>query len=91
MENRYFLRIDGKEFYPVCDWCYKILSTDIPMTEEEHNRYCDGQFRLKDNPTGESVFDYIEEYVPQSEAIEPGIDNFMLETDFRLSKLELGV
>lgn len=65
MNNKYYLRIEGKEFYPVCEGYYKILDTDIAMTEEEHNRYCQGQFRLKENPTGENIFDYIEEYEPE--------------------------
>lgn len=80
------------------DGADKILNTDIEISREDYDNFFDlksigKQFRVKKTPTGKGLFDYVEEYIPQSiEVIQKlGIDEFMLETDFRLSKLELGV
>lgn len=98
MENRYYLRIEKNSFGFILDGIHKIREADIEISNEDYTEFFElqsqgKQFRLKEIPTGDTLFDYIEEYIPEiiQEVLEPGIDEFMLETDFRLSKLELGV
>lgn len=90
--------LDNRRFSFKLEGFNNIINTDIEITNEDYKKWNKYQskgksFRLKVVPTGTGLFDYIEEYIPEPiEVIQnPGIDEFMLETDFRLSKLELGV
>lgn len=98
MEIKYYLRIENNSFVFLLKDLHQIKKTDIEVTDGEHEEFMNlqsqgKQFRLKETPAGNGLFDYLEEYTPEviEEIIEPGVDEFMLETDFRLSKLELGV
>lgn len=81
--------------YPVEE---EVITNDIPITDEDYNKFFELQsqgkrFRLKEVVAGKELFDYIEEYIPEALEVvqEPGVEEFMLDVDFRLSKLELGV
>ena len=71
MENNYYIRIQGEKFGFVVDGVHDILSdVDHAITNEDYNRSFElqsegKQFRVKDVPTGEELFDLIEEYVPE--------------------------
>ena len=98
MESKYYLRIEDNSFGFVLEGIHKILDTDIEITDEDYNSFFElqsqgKQFKLKKNPTGNSLFDYIEEYIPEAikEPQEPGTDEFMLDIEYRFSLLELGV
>lgn len=76
----------------------EVLDSDIEINEEDYLKCLDlnskaKQFRLKENPTGNSLFDYIEEYTPEivEEVQEPGLEEMVLDHEYRLSKFELGV
>lgn len=97
-ENKYYIRIEKGCFGFVVSGIHVILDTDIAITNEDYNRFFDlqeqgKQFRLREISTGTGLFDYIEEYTPEVivDIREPGRDEFMLDIDYRLSKLELGV
>ena len=91
--KRYLVIINKEENqFGFKDETDKILNEDIQITDEDYNRVHElqtqgKQFILKEISTSDTLFDYIEEYIPQSiEVIQKlGIDEFMLETDFRLS------
>lgn len=96
--TQYYLRIENNTFGFLVEELHEIKETDILITNDDYNTFFElqsqgKQFRVKQIPTGETLFDYIEEYILEviEEVLEQGIDEFMLETDFRLSKLELGV
>lgn len=95
---QYYLRREKGVFGFILEGTGDIKETDIKILIEDYNRFFDLQsegkhFKLKEVPTGERLFDYIEEYTPEVLEVtpEPGIDEFMLDVDYRLSKLELGV
>jgi hypothetical protein len=96
MEQFYLRLFDNNSFGFVNDSIHEILERDISITNEDHKIFFDlqsqgKQFRLKEIPTGTGLFDYLETYIPERVSEEPGIEEFMLDTDYRLSKLELGV
>ena len=98
MENKYYFRIENDSFGFVVDGIHEILDTDIEITDEDYNRFFElqsqgKQFKIKENPTGTGLFDYIEEYIPEAikEPQEPGVDKYMLDIEYRVSLLELGV
>jgi hypothetical protein len=78
-----------------------ILPTDIPISLEDHTEFMrlqgqEKQFRLKEiRPQGEGhgLFDYVEEYTPEIVKLpkEPGIEDYLLDIEYRVSKMELGV
>ena len=71
MENNYYIRIQGEKFGFVVDGVHDILAdVDHAITNEDYDRFFElqskgKQFRVKDVPTGEGLFDLIEEYVPE--------------------------
>ena len=98
MKNKYYLRIEDNNFGFLVEGIHEIKETDIPITYEDYttffNYQSEGkQFKLKEIPAGSGLFDYVEEYIPEVVEViqETGIDEFMLDVDYRLSKLELGV
>lgn len=106
--NKYYLRIEDNVFGFVADGIYDILSTDIEITNEDYNKFFElqsqgKQFRLKQIPTGNRLFDLIEEYIPEQllpvqpselELLQEEVLNqseMMLDMDFRITSLELGL
>lgn len=70
--NKYYLRILENGFTFLLKGFHEekdFLESDIPIKEEEYLRWNNEcsykRFRIKDNPTGTSLFDYIEEYIPE--------------------------
>lgn len=104
---KYYLRINANEFGFVIEGINTVLDTDIQISEEEYNTFFNmqsqgKQFRVKQQATGNSLFDYIEEYIPEFNIEPPSeIDllkeevlqqsESMLDMDFRLTSLELGL
>lgn len=75
-----------------------ILEADIEISEEDYLKYLDlnsqgKQFKLKEISAGSSLFEYVEEY--EAEVIEEpqqaGTEDYLLDLEYRISKLELGV
>ena len=98
MDNKYFLRIENKVFGFVTEDINSIKESDIPITNEDYNKFFElqsqgKQFKLKEIQTGSGLFDYIEEYTPEviEEPREPGTEDYLLDLEYRISKLELGV
>lgn len=95
--EKYYLRIeDSNSFTFVIEGTHKILDTDIPIKIEDYEIWKNTNgigklYRLKEVPTGNELFDYIEGYTPEKEPIEPGAEEFMLDLEYRVSLLELGV
>lgn len=103
----YYLRIENNNFSFVSDKVNNILTTDKAITNKEYNEFFNmqskgKQFRVKEEVTGTGLFDYIEEYTPepapytptelellQEEALEQS--EYMVEMDYRLMNLELGL
>ena len=71
MENNYYIRIQGEKFGFVVDGVHDILAdVDHAITNEDYDRFFElqskgKQFIVKDVPTGETLFDLIEEYTPE--------------------------
>lgn len=85
-----YLVIDGENFG------FDTEGNNIHIKDEDYNLFFDmqnegKQFKLKEIPTGKELFDYIEEYIPEQPQQEVGLNEFMLDVDYRISKLELGV
>ena len=65
----YYLRIDNdNNFGFIVDGIHSILTTDIPISNKDYNKFFElqsqgKQFRVND-PNGESLFEILEEYVP---------------------------
>lgn len=94
----YYLRIENNNFGFVLEGINQIQEKDIEITNEEYNQLFElqsqgKQFRLKASSTGQGLFDYVEEYIPEViiEEIEPGIEEIALDHEYRISKIELGV
>ena len=54
----------------------EILNSDIEIDQEDYNNFFDlksigKQFRLKETPTGKGLFDYVEEYAPEINQVDP--------------------
>ena len=70
-KNQYYVRIQGEKFGFVLEGMHEIFpDIDHPITEEEHAEFFErqskgAQFRVKEEPTGEGLFDLIEEYTPE--------------------------
>lgn len=98
MDNKYFLRIENKIFRFVTEDINQIKESDTPIKESDYKLFFElqsqgKQFRVKENPTGTGLFDYIEEYTPEviEKVQEPGLEEMLLDHEYRLSKVELGV
>lgn len=98
MNNKKYLRIENDNFGFVVDTIHEIKETDIKITEDDYNTFFEmqsqgKQFKLKNNPTGTGLFDYLEKYTPEAikEPQEPGVDEYMLDIECRVSLIELGV
>lgn len=105
--NKYYLRIEDNDYGFIVDGIYDILSTDIEITNEDYNKFFElqsqgKQFRLKKIPTGNRLFDLIEEYTQEQLPVQPSElellqeemlnqSEFMLDMDFRITSLELGL
>ncbi len=95
MGTKHYLRKFGDTFGFVTNDVHDILHTDIPITAAEYDAFFETQsegklFRLKATPTGEGLFGYIEEYTPEAHPVSPGLQEHMLDLEFRISMLELG-
>lgn len=97
-EQFYFRTLENMEFTFVVKGTHNILETDIPIKSEEYNEFIElrskgNQYRVKETQTGNTLFDYIEEYTPEivEEVQEPGTEDYLLDLEYRISKLELGV
>lgn len=93
-----YLQIENDSFCFLTDDIHDISETDIYICDEDYNLFFElqsqgKQFRLKEVPTGNGLFDYIERYLPEVVEViqEPGLDEFMLDIEYRISKLELEV
>ena len=93
-----FLRIENNNFGFVVDTIHEILDTDIKITNEDYNSFFElqsqgKQFKIKENPTGTGLFDYLEEYTPEPIEVKLELDaeDHLLDLEYRVSLLELGV
>lgn len=98
MENKYYFRIENDSFGFVVDTIHEIKETDIEISIDDYDTFFEmqsqgKQFKLKNNPTGTGLFDYLEKYTPEAikEPQEPGVDEYMLDIEYRVSLIELGV
>lgn len=99
MENKYYLRIEENSFGFVLEGFHDIRESDILVSNEDYNNFFElqskgKQFRLKEVPEDEAgLFGFVEEYEPETIEIpqEPGIEDYVLDLEYRLSKIELGV
>ena len=71
MENNYYIRIQEQKFGFIVEGIHDIDETiDHKVTNEDYKTFFDlqsegKQFRVKEAPTGETLFDLIEEYTPE--------------------------
>ena len=71
MENNYYIRIQEQKFGFIVEGIHDIDETiDHKVTSEDYKTFFElqsegKQFRVKEAPTGETLFDLIEEYVPE--------------------------
>lgn len=77
MENKYYLRIEDNNFGFLVEDIHAIKDRDIRISNEDYKTFFElqskgKQFRLKDKPTGNELFDYIEEYIPEDVSKEIG-------------------
>lgn len=85
MENGEFFLSDTNEGFEVS----KELTEEV-YSELESNRKLGKVYRLK-NINGTTFGEIFEEYIPEIEKEELGIEDYILDMEFRISKLELGV
>lgn len=85
MENGEFFLSDTKEGFEVS----KELTEEV-YNELEANRNQGKVYKLK-NINGTTFEEMFEEYIPEIETEELGIEDYMLDIEFRISKLELRV
>lgn len=97
--DKYYLRIEDGNFGFVLEGIHEITDSDIAISSEDHKNFFElqsqgKQFRLKEVPDIESgLFGYVEEYVPEVVEVqqEQGIEDYILDLEYRISKIELGV
>ena len=71
MENNYYVRIQEQKFGFIVEGIHDIDETiDHKVTSEDYKTFFElqsegKQFRVKEAPTGETLFDLIEEYTPE--------------------------
>lgn len=75
-EIKKYLRIETGNFYLLTEGMQKIFDSDILITNEDYDLFFDlqsqgKQFRLKETPTGKGLFDYVEEYAPEINQVDP--------------------
>lgn len=90
MENKFFLRKENNSFAFIVVGIHDIKESDISITNEDYNEFFElqsqgKQFRLKETPTGEELFDYVEEYTPKVTPIDPSPS----ETDILKEKVDI--
>ena len=85
MENGEFFISDTNEGFEVS----KELTEEV-YNELEANKKVGKIYKLK-NINGTTFEEMFEEYIPEIETEELGIEDYMLDIEFRISKLELGV
>lgn len=97
MEDKYYLRIDG-DFGFVVDTIHEIKETDIEISIDDYDTFFEmqsqgKQFKLKNNPTGTGLFDYIEEFTPEPIEVKLELDaeDYLLDLEYRVNLIELGV
>jgi hypothetical protein len=98
MDNKKYLRIENNSFGFVADGIHEIKETDIEISIDDYDTFFEmqsqgKQFKLKNNPTGTGLFDYIEEYIPEPIEVKLELDaeDHLLDLEHRVSLLELGV
>ena len=70
MENNYYIRIQEQKFGFIVEGIHDIDETiDHAITNEDYKTFFDlqaegKQFRVKEIPTGKTLFDLVEEYIP---------------------------
>ncbi|MDU3526401.1 MULTISPECIES: hypothetical protein [Clostridium] len=90
MIDKYYLRINNNSFGFVVEGIHEIKEKDIEINNEDYNRFFElqsqgKQFRIKETPTGEELFGYVEEYTPEITPIDP-VPN---ETDILKEKVDI--
>ena len=71
MENNYYIRIQEQKFGFIVEGIHDIdETTDHKVSNEDYKTFFElqsegKQFRVKEVATGETLFDLIEEYVPE--------------------------
>lgn len=96
-ENKWYFRsLGNRDFGFVEEIDGGILETDIPITEEEHQKFFElnsqgKEFREKEVHTGVGLFDLIEEYKSEQPVPVAGLEEYILDLEYRISKNELGV
>lgn len=91
METKYYLRIENEVFCFVVEGIHVINpKIDHLITKEDYDRFFDlqshgKQFRLKAEPTGESLFDLVEEHTPEPIPVPPSETDLLKE---RVDSLE---
>lgn len=72
MENKYFVRIQEQKFGFIVEGIHDIdETTDHAISNEDYAKFFElqsegKQFRVKENPTGDTLFDLVEEYIPEA-------------------------
>lgn len=67
---KYYLRLSGSnDFGFIMEGIHELVKGDIPISESDYNKFFDlqsegKQFKVKDTPTGDTLFDYIEQFTP---------------------------
>lgn len=68
--NKYYLRIENKEFGFVVDGIHEIKEIDVEITNEDYDKFFElqsegKQFRVKSIPNRNlGLFGYVEEFIP---------------------------
>lgn len=110
--EKIYLRIETNEdgklgFGFITPDMQEVLPSDIEISIEDYNKFHElnskgKQFRLKENPTGNTLFDYIEEYQLECIQCEPTKEELLteevlflsesiLEMEYRMTNYELGL
>lgn len=75
------------EIHVICDSDVKVLNTDYMEFFKKQNE--GKMFRLKESPTSDSLFGYIEEYEIEPVSKEKTLANLMNDLETQKSKLEV--
>lgn len=72
MENNYYVRIQEQNFGFIVKGIHDIdEAIDHAISNEDYAKFFElqsegKQFRVKENPTGDTLFDLVEEYIPEA-------------------------
>lgn len=94
---KHFIRINKDFISFLYEGAHEILETDIEISDEDFTTYFElnkegKSFKLRDNPTtNNGLFGYIEEFIAVPKDPEKGTEDYLLDMEYRISKLELGV